>query len=437
MFTVQELTDAIRTVLDEAFPGEVWVEGEISSLNRSPAGHVYFDLIAPREGGQPPAATIPVTLFSSARQHVNRMLLRVGGGVRMADGMRVRIRGRVDLHAARGRISLRMSGIDPTYTLGLLITERDRLARVLAEEGVLRRNAEHALPALPRRLGLVTSDGSAAMADFLHELEGSGIRWRVLFADARVQGAGADRHVVAAIRAVAERGADVIAVVRGGGARTDLATFDSEALARAIAAAPVPVLTGIGHEIDTSVADLVAHTSFKTPTACAAALVDGAQRLVARSDVAWAAIVDRARRALARSDERLARDAGRASGVARHHLRRHEVDLDHRRRAVADRARRAIRVADQHVVVAAARTAALDPARTLARGWSITHTADGRLVRDAAELSPGDVLVTWLASGTATSVVTTPEAPSASPIGGDPPGTGNPPDPHTTEHPRG
>src|SRR5690606_17793690 len=130
---------------------------------------------------------------------------------------------------------------------------------------------------LPTRLGLVTSGGSAAQADFLHELGRQGDRpvsWQVTAMLSRVQGPGADREMAAALRALERHGVDLIALVRGGGARTDLFAFDSELLARAIATASVPVVTGVGHEIDTSVADRVAARAYKTPTACAAALAE-------------------------------------------------------------------------------------------------------------------------------------------------------------------
>src|SRR5262249_23054504 len=138
--------------------------------------------------------------------------------------------------------------------------ERDEVLRRLSADALLDRNATAPLPPVPLRVGLVTSRGSAAAADFLHELELSGFGWQVVVADTRVQGTDAEQSIVAALdRAIAAE-VDAVALVRGGGSRTELATFDAEALARAIASSPVPVLTGIGHEVDDSVADRVAHT---------------------------------------------------------------------------------------------------------------------------------------------------------------------------------
>ena len=160
---------------------------------------------------------------------------------------------------------------------------RAALLAKLAEEDLLRANADRPMPLVPLRVGLATSDGSAAEADFLDELRRSGFAFRVLRADTRVQGSDAPRSIASAIRMLATHRLDVLALVRGGGARTDLAAFDDEAVARAIAACPVPVVTGIGHEVDTSVADEVAHTAAKTPTACAQLLVARARHPARRA----------------------------------------------------------------------------------------------------------------------------------------------------------
>jgi exodeoxyribonuclease VII large subunit len=403
-FSVGELTDAVQIALDVVFPDELWVQGEISSLNRSSSGHVYFDLIEPAAHGGPPKAQIAVTLFASAKASVNATLKRVGG-VRMTDGVAIRLRGRLGVYGPRGRLQLRMSAIDPEHTLGRLAGERDRLLAELRAEGLLERNGALALPLRPRRVGLLTSAGSAAEADFLHELEASGLGWDVVAVDVRVQGAGADRAVAAGLRALAARGVDVVAVVRGGGARTDLATFDSEAVARTVANLGAPVLTGIGHETDVSVADQVAHTSCKTPTACAAHLVSRARAFDDRVCRVWAAIGTQAVRVLddeARRMRALGTSTSRAAltGLA---TARHRVEERGRRLGLAavggvDRASLALDSVE-------ARVRALDPRRALDRGWSITRTADGALLRDVAALHHGDELVTTVARGTVRSRV--------------------------------
>jgi exodeoxyribonuclease VII large subunit len=408
-FRVSELTDAIAVALDVCFPDEVWVQGEISSLRRSSAGHVYFQLIEPGAAGSPPIAQLAVTLFAGAKAAVNATL-REGGGIRMTDGVEIRLRGRVSLYGPQGRLQLRMTAVDPEYTLGRLAGDRERLLRALASEGMLDRNGTLPLPLLPLRVGLVTSRDSAAEADFLHELTSGPHGFQVLAVDARVQGAGADERVATALHQLAALEVDVIALVRGGGARTDLATFDSEVLARAIAGLGVPVLTGIGHEIDRSVADEVAHAAAKTPTACAALLVARADSFHSRVDGRWAAASQLASNHLAHAERRLHRSATGVTQAAQTSLRSGDHRLGESVRRLGRAAPRTLERAALHLDVSASRVAALDPARALARGWSITRTADGKLVTAVDQLRAGDTLVTTLVDGQVASQVLPGEA---------------------------
>lgn len=451
-WSVAELGEAIGLALRRAFPDELWVRGEIRNLQRGRGGMVWFDLVEP-EGGRSPSRTsgarLPVVLFDTARRRVNARLVDAGGGVRMDDGTEVRIRARVGWWAPGGRLQLRMTDIDPSFTLGRLAAERDRLLRALDAEGLLRRQAALPRPPVPLRIGLVTSAGSAAEHDVLDELRRSGIGFRVVRADARVQGPGAARSVRRALAAVAGRAVDVILVVRGGGAATDLAAFDGEPIARAIALLDVPVLTGIGHDIDRTVADEVAHASYKTPTACAQAVVADVRAADRRVAEAWTAVADAALRrlrtdirhlrgcgravsvatrqglaaadrdlsrhgrrvrrsaagALTRTTTALERSVGRVEAGARGHLRSHDHELGLAGRRLAGRAPRALGRADRRLAQAATGIRALDPARTLARGWSITRDGEGRIVRDAAWVAPGDTLVTTVASGEIRSTV--------------------------------
>ncbi|MCB0963177.1 MAG: exodeoxyribonuclease VII large subunit, partial [Acidimicrobiales bacterium] len=256
-WTVGELSTQVARVLAGAFPDDVWVAGQIRNLNRSSAGHVYFDLAEPTAGGEVPKAQLSVTLLAPERHVVNEQLKRAGGAVRMDDGIEVRLVGRVRWYGPRGTVQLRMHGIDPAFTLGRLEADRDRILAALAAEGLLDRNGRLAMPAVPLRVGLVTSVGSAAHADVLATLEASGIGFVVRQVHARTQGPDCGPQVAAALARVAAAGVDVVLLVRGGGARTDLAAFDTDRIARAIATLDVPVLTGIGHEIDRTIADEV------------------------------------------------------------------------------------------------------------------------------------------------------------------------------------
>ena len=406
-FSVAELCQAIQIALGITFPGEVWVRGEIHDLKRPPSGHVYFDLVDAGELGRAMQAKLSVALFMNNKFSVNAILKRAGGGVRMTDGVEVRLRATLDFHAPSGQLKLVMTSIDPAYTLGRLAADRDRLLRQLSAEGLLTRNAQLPVPVVPLRIGLITSGGSAAQHDFLHELQQCGLGFTIIAADTRMQGTGSVEGVVQALTALTDEGVDLIAIVRGGGARTDLATFDHELLVRAIAGATVPIWTGIGHEIDSSLADEVAHSAFKTPTACAAAIVDRVAGFLAILDQQWAAVAALATHRLGRADAELVAKGRRLRHETAAALRLADERLDEATRLARRAAEQALRAADRSLEAKASLVAALDPARTLARGWSITRTTTGQLVRDPGDAPLGSSLVTTLATGTIRSRVKT------------------------------
>ncbi|MEX2294352.1 MAG: exodeoxyribonuclease VII large subunit [Acidimicrobiales bacterium] len=446
-FSVGELADAIGNAMRASFRDEVWVRGEIHDLSRPPSGHVYLTLVEDRpDGGKP---SLSVMLSAANKVAVNRALTLAGGGVRMVDGTEVRIRGRLDWYAPRGQLQLRMTAIDPAYTLGQMEAARAALRATLDAEGLLERNAALPMPLVPLRIGLVTSRGSAAEADFLDELTRSGLAFFVIAVDTRVQGIGAARRIASGIASAAARACDVIAVVRGGGARTDLAAFDDGLVARAIALAPVPVVTGIGHEIDHSIADEVAHLAAKTPTAAASVLVERVSEYLKQIEDLWLVIARvgqrelaahddrirahaarasrnvqagldravgrldsqaaRARRAgvvaAATADQRLERDLGRLTGSARVKVRDAASVLDASSRRLVLRAPRGLGEAERTMEGIEARVRSLDPQRALARGWSITRTAGGRVIRGPADVTDGDRIVTQTAGGDVRSTV--------------------------------
>ncbi|MCU1377912.1 MAG: xseA, partial [Acidimicrobiales bacterium] len=293
---VGELVARVTKVVAAAFPTEVWVRGEVHGLKRPNAsGHVYFELCE-RNSRRGPTSTLNIALFRLEHQRVQRTLADYPD-FRLADGLEVRVKGRIQF--AYGRVSLVMSAIDPVHTLGQLAADRQRVLRALAADGLLETQRALPMPVVPLRVGLVTSVGSAAYEDAVQELTTSGIGFDVRVADARVQGTNADLSMVRALSVLKSQRCDVVLLVRGGGSRTDLVAFDSERLARAVASMPVPVLAGVGHEIDSSVVDEVAHASFKTPTACAAAVVERTRGALGRAETAWTAVASAARADLA------------------------------------------------------------------------------------------------------------------------------------------
>ncbi|MDQ1425862.1 MAG: exodeoxyribonuclease large subunit [Acidimicrobiaceae bacterium] len=393
-YRVSELADAINQVLKRGFHDGIWVRGEIEGLQRRGNGHLYFNLSDETDSGK---ATVPVALFANVAVRLRAMLNR--HRLRLENGLRVRIHGTLDFYAPQGRLSLKMDGLDPTFTLGQLAAERDRVLQSLTAAGLLERNGRLRLPVAPVRVGVVTSLSGAAWHDFRHELETSGFSFHITVVDGVVQGASAPAAVVGAIHRLARHAVDVIVIIRGGGSRTDLAAFDDEGIARAIAACPVPVLTGLGHEIDRSIADEAAHTALKTPTACAAHIVDRTRQFVDAVESAWSAVAVSGVRALDHGERRLADRARRISSRTHTAVELADQRLSHHAINLARRVPRCLDDLGNNLAHAEARVRAHDPQRALARGWSVTRTADGRLVRDAASLAEGDEIVTTLSGG--------------------------------------
>jgi exodeoxyribonuclease VII large subunit len=422
-YTVCELVDSVNGLLRRTMPDGVWVRGEIQGwYERGP--HAYFKLV---EDGPNGRGVLNVQFFGNARQRLRPVLRKYR--LELGDGLKVRLFGYLDLYAPSGTFGLKMSSIDPRFTLGELSQQRDDVIRRLIASGVFDANRARTMPVAPLRLGVVTSVASAAWADFASELTRSGLAFQITVADVRVQGDVAVPMVSGAIRALsASTDLDVLVVIRGGGAKTELATFDAEPIALAIATSPIPVLTGLGHEIDRSVADEVAHQSYKTPTACAAALVESVREFVDRTETAWTRLGEAATRALGRADERnraiAERVASRTASAVDRGWDRLARRADRLRTAglrALDGAQRRVDTAVASVGRAPARLDAelrhlsglesqvrlVDPVNLLARGWSITRDASGRAVRSATDLAPGDRLVTTFATGVATSTVDT------------------------------
>ena len=405
VLTVGRLGELLKEGLSALFPGDLWVEGQVSGFHDARSGHAYFDLVEPSdEPGRAVAAKLSVALFKQARGRVDRTLSEAGG-LALSNDMQVRIRARIDFYPPSGRLQLIMQGIDPGFTLGRLAVERERLLHALADEGLLRANRANPIPVPPLRVGLVTSVGSAAHADFNEELSCSGFPFTILERDARVQGEGSAIDLAEALHMVATHRPDVIALVRGGGSATDLAAFDAEVLARTIATLDVAVVTGIGHEVDRAVADEVAHTAFKTPTACAAAIVGQVTAFADAFADLQESIAQRAGASTARAADLLDDLAHRTATSATAVLDRRTDRLDDlvgrlRRSPTATLERQVERLAG-----ITDNLRALDPARILARGWSITRLADGTLVRSVTDTATGDTLVTHVAGGTVTSTV--------------------------------
>ncbi len=423
-YGVSELTQEINQALRRRFFDGVWVRGEIQGW-RENGPHAYFQLVETMDDGK--RAALDVSFFAPARIKLRPLLAR--NRLQLGNGMKVRIQGSLDVWVQNGKLSLKMFGIDPRYTLGDMLQQRDAVVRRLAAAGLFDANRHKRLSPVPLRVGVVTSLSGAAWHDFADEIRRSEFGFQLRIIDCRVQGEFAVDDVSRAIRTLAlSPKLDVIVVIRGGGSRTDLAVFDAEPIAEAIAFCALPVITGLGHEIDRSIADDVAHASLKTPTACAGFLIERVTAFTDELDRHWLRIANTSTEKLARTNARLEDLAHRvalqttsAISLAAQRLSSAEAQLPTLvRRAITEQSatieRAATKVsgeARRHLDLATAvlngrqeRVKTLDPQATLARGWSITTRGDGTVVRSPDDVQSGEELTTQLADGVISSTVT-------------------------------
>jgi exodeoxyribonuclease VII large subunit len=440
-YSVSQLCGEVKDFLNEAF-GSVWVAGEAQRVRPSQRGHVYFELVEKGEDDEI-VGKVEAVIWKTDFARVKRLL--AGSDQQLAEGMQVRCRGGLDFYGPTGRMQLCVREVDPVFTLGLLERRRRETLAALAASGLLEKNRALSLPDLPLRLALITSEGSAAYHDFLSSLRESGYGFQVVLLHASVQGRDAEREVVSALAALAALAGlpvDCAVLIRGGGSRSDLAVFDSRRIAEAIAHAPLPVLTGLGHEIDQAIADLVAHTALKTPTKTAEFLIDWLRQREQRLNELRRAVLREAqeplrsaREALGRAERgidlarlRLTAAGARLSELSRAFVRmgrsalragsRREAELSGRFAGAAQRrvdAGERARLALGERLAAASRgrlremevrldglsrlSAQLAPERTLERGFTLTRDAQGRLLRRPDQAAAGDRIVTRFASG--------------------------------------
>jgi len=435
VLSIGALYDEVDAALTSTFPRNrpLWVRGEIQSFadQSGRSGHCYLDLVDPDSGGGAAprgrgAPALKVKCWKGSWLPMRGSLARAG--ITLAEGMVVVLRGTIDLYRPKGEIGFILSELDVTALLGRLAVQRAQLLRTLEAEGLLGRNAARPVPEVPLQVGLVASPGTEGYHDFLGQLTGSGFGFQVQVAPVAVQGGEAPAAVARAIAALSRTDCDLVVVVRGGGSKADLATFDSELVARAIAAARQPVWTGIGHTGDESVADIVANRACITPTECGHQLVLRVGQWWEQHVAGPAAVLSRrVPSLLEEAQERDAAARGRLTHAARSQLRVHRERLTVRTRVLArlgpeglsarqgalrTNAARMGPLALGHVARETERVrswrrllTAYDVERQLERGYTLTLTASGGLVKSASGLPVGSELVTRFADGTARSRV--------------------------------
>lgn len=275
-FTVSDINNFIKDVMSAGFPRSLWICGEIQGFNRNKfKSHIFFELIEKDKDTKDVKSKIGLVIFANRKNYVEQTLSNCQNPFQLKDDIEVKFLCKIDYYVPHGVVRLVVEDIDPNYTLGKLAIEKQKLIKLLKESGVLDKNKQLELPEVPLSIGLVTSDDSAAYNDFISELQKSRFGFKVFVKNTIMQGKNCEVDVCRSLDQLsALKELDVIVITRGGGSIADLSCFDSKMIAEKIASLSIPVLSGIGHEIDLAITDLAAHTYAKTPTAIAQFLVE-------------------------------------------------------------------------------------------------------------------------------------------------------------------
>jgi exodeoxyribonuclease VII large subunit len=380
-----------------------WVRGEVAKVYEKT--HLYLDLVdAGSASSDTKRPVLNAHCWASQWNPLKRKLAE--DGVTLKPGVIVSCFGYVDLYAPQGRIGFTVTAIDVEGLLGDVARRRQELITRLREEGLLEANKLKPLSPVPLRVGLVASPGTEGYSDFTGQLLKSGYGFEIVLVKTAVQGEAAPAQIVSALDALDQAGVDVICVVRGGGSKGDLACFDDERVARAIAAMATPVFTGIGHTGDESIADLVAHTRAITPTKLGEDIVNRVAQWHERNVRLSAQRILGATEAILEEATEYVGERRRTMIFAvRDRLRLEERHLRATRERLVLQSDHLLSAAQQMLASVRQLLSAYDPTRRLAQGWAIVTRADGRVVRQLSDVAGGDLVWVRLSDGTFESTV--------------------------------
>ena len=417
-YTLRQLNLMVRDAIEMQLPDEYWVEAELSEC-RERGGHCYMELIEKDEQTNTPVARASAKCWRQTWQMLQPTFVRATNQPLRA-GLKVLLRVYAQFHEAFG-FSWIVTDIDPTYTIGDMARKRQEIIRQLKEEGVFDLQRELQIPLFAQRIAVISAAGAAGYGDFVRQLEDNeyGFRFTVHLFPAIMQGEQVEQSVIAALNRIFEEthGAhgtheahgthapyDVVVILRGGGATADLSGFDTLALAENVAQFPIPVITGIGHERDESILDMVSNTRVKTPTAAAALLIDNLRRVLERIAHAEDSLRLSITQRLNYQQQRLSQLAGMIPMLAQQLLTnsRHRIDILQQRLPLS--IERMMTARKHQIAQLELKLQGFDPQLLLSRGYSIT-LLNGKAVRDPRQLKPGDEIETRVEKGTIRSVV--------------------------------
>ena len=403
--SLYELGRLIRLTLREGLPDAYWVQAELSEVREAYNGHCYIELVQKAERGNTLLAKARGTIWANVYKML-KPYFESSTGQAFTAGIKVLLQVSVEYHEQYG-LSLTVHDIDPTYTLGDMARRRKEILQQLDEEGVLTLNKELPMPLLPQRVAVISAAGAAGYGDFCDQLVGNpyGFVFYPKLFPAVMQGDRVEETIIAALDSIAASREmwDVVVIIRGGGATSDLSGFDTYALAANCAQFPLPIITGIGHERDDTVLDMVAHTRVKTPTAAAEYLVATLVEAAATLDELTNSLVVGITNRIHREERRVEQIAQRLPALfsVMHANGLHRIEQLEARMTTA--LQRTL-VAQKHRLELMEKVIeGASPMQILQRGYSITR-CEGRVVRNAADLPEGSVLTTELAEGVVKSV---------------------------------
>ncbi len=406
-YSLRQLNLMVRDAIETHLPDEYWVEAELSEC-REHSGHCYMELIEKDEHSNTPVARASAKCWRQTWLMVKPYFERTTGQTLHA-GMKVLLKVYAQYHEAYG-FSWIVTDIDPTFTMGDMARRRQEIIRTLKEEGIFDMQRELCIPLFAQNIAVISAPTAAGYGDFCRQLEDNeyGFRFNVTLFPSIMQGEQVEASIINALGQIFNAGEDfdVVVILRGGGATADLSGFDTLALAENVAQYPLPIITGIGHERDESILDMVSNTRVKTPTAAAAFLIDNLRRVLERIEQSEASISQYITQRISYQQQRISQLATLIPTLAQQCLsnERHRIEMLQSRLPVSVERRM---TAQKHLLEQLhLKLQGFDPQILLSRGYSIT-LKNGRAVRNAADLQPGDEIETRVEHGIIRSTVTT------------------------------
>ena len=396
--TLRELQRRVKAALEGQFALPLWVSAEISDLKVNYSGHCYLELVEKGGDNGVPTAQARAVIWRSQYPRV-AAYFEAETGQRLAPGLKILAKVLVTYHELYG-FSLQITEIDPSFTLGDLERQRQQTIAQLQQDGVWEMNREVAMPAVVQRVAIVSSANAAGYQDFCKELAKSPYRFETVLFDAFMQGEAAEQSIIDALCRVADRleEFDAVVIIRGGGSRSDLNCFNAYRLCSYVAQFPLPVITGIGHDKDTSVADMVAHTALKTPTAVAGWLVERMSGIEGWLDNAALQLHDGVLRLTRAQQLRLEEMAGDLRHLPAGLIRQRRLELEGRSEAFRQAVGAFLRQEQQRVATSAELIESRSPRRILRMGFAVVR-GRGRAVRSITEVTAGQRMEVEVADG--------------------------------------